>query len=883
MMILRPDAPHFSIVDVNDAYLKLNEFTRADSIGKGFFEVFYSSTYYEIPGWLESLEKVLAQKKPDKIPTQKYEVSVAGTLDKKIRYWEIDNIPILDDDNKVIFIIRSITDHTHDTIATKSTEQALTESRNQIYSLLQSIEGIVWEADADTLRFNFVSDHVKQILGFSTKEWLTEPRFWENHIHPGDREEVLNYYNLKSRPAKSYVFEYRMIRADGNTVWIKDIVSVIKEGGKPKWLRGLMLDITSIKRLNNLENLEKNVLELNSKSQVPVQEILSYYLKGIEALFPKMQCSILRVKNNRLNDWASPSLPIAYIEAIENLPVSENGGSCGTAAFLRKRVIVSDIANDTRWADYKHIALKYGLRACWSYPVVTSEGDVIATLGMYYTEIKKPNEEELKVIERVTALLKIILENRQKAEIIEDARILMTQSQDLAHFGNWRWDVQNNIVSWSDSLYEIYGLSKVEFKATFEGYQEMLHPDDREKVYNIISNVLKTKEDVEFEERIIRPTGELRYLKSWGKLKCDASGMPLEMIGACLDITESKKTEEELQSSESRLSTLSDSQTNYVIRIGLDGKYTYHNKKYMEDFGWVLKDKNIADTSATVTVQSYHHQLVKEIMAKCIETPNKVFQVEFDKLQRGGGPRPTFWHFVGLTNIKGEVVEIQCIGLDVTDLKNAETALKRSNERYEYVNKATNDAILDWNILTGAVKWGNGFFRLFGFDSNENYTFEKWALQVHPDDIHGIRDSLQDAIKDTAQGNWSGEYRFKKADGSYANVEGNGYIIRDEAGNGIRMIGVIRDITERLNYITAIEKQNKKLLEIAWMQSHIVRSPLTKIMGLVDLIKDFPKNNAEEDQLLEHLLTCTYELDNIIRSISEKTEQIDLNASAALK
>ena len=883
MMILRPDAPHFSIVDVNDAYLKLNEFTRADSIGKGFFEVFYSSTYYEIPGWLESLEKVLAQKKPDKIPTQKYEVPVAGTLDKKIRYWEIDNIPILDDDNKVIFIIRSITDHTHDTIATKSTEQALTESRNQIYSLLQSIEGIVWEADADTLRFNFVSDHVKQILGFSTKEWLTEPRFWENHIHPGDREEVLNYYNLKSRPAKSYVFEYRMIRADGNTVWIKDIVSVIKEGGKPKWLRGLMLDITSIKRLNNLENLEKNVLELNSKSQVPVQEILSYYLKGIEALFPKMQCSILRVKNNRLNDWASPSLPIAYIEAIENLPVSENGGSCGTAAFLRKRVIVSDIANDTRWADYKHIALKYGLRACWSYPVVTSEGDVIATLGMYYTEIKKPNEEELKVIERVTALLKIILENRQKAEIIEDARILMTQSQDLAHFGNWRWDVQNNIVSWSDSLYEIYGLSKVEFKATFEGYQEMLHPDDREKVYNIISNVLKTKEDVEFEERIIRPTGELRYLKSWGKLKCDASGMPLEMIGACLDITESKKTEEELQSSESRLSTLSDSQTNYVIRIGLDGKYTYHNKKYMEDFGWVLKDKNIADTSATVTVQSYHHQLVKEIMAKCIETPNKVFQVEFDKLQRGGGPRPTFWHFVGLTNIKGEIVEIQCIGLDVTDLKNAETALKRSNERYEYVNKATNDAILDWNILTGAVKWGNGFFRLFGFDSNENYTFEKWALQVHPDDIHGIRDSLQDAIKDTAQGNWSGEYRFKKADGSYANVEGNGYIIRDEAGNGIRMIGVIRDITERLNYITAIEKQNKKLLEIAWMQSHIVRSPLTKIMGLVDLIKDFPKNNAEEDQLLEHLLTCTYELDNIIRSISEKTEQIDLNASAALK
>jgi PAS domain S-box-containing protein len=754
MMILLPDAPHFSIVDVNDAYLKLNEFTREESVGRGLFEVFYSDKYYEIPGWIESLDVVLAQKKPDKITLRKYEVPVAGTLDKKAKYWEIDNIPILNDDNEIAFIVRSITDHTHAIIARKNTEQALTESRNQLYSLVQTIEGIVWEADADTLRFTFVSDHVKQILGFSTKDWLGQPRFWENHIHPGDRDEVLNYYNLKSRPAKSYTFEYRMIKADGGTVWIKDIVSIVKEGGKPKWLRGLMLDITATRRLSNLENLEKNVLELNSKNHVTVQEILSYYLSGIEALFPKMLCSILQVKNNRLYNWASPSLPISYIQAIESLPIGEDSGSCGTAVYLKKKVIVSDIATDPRWADHKHKALKYELHACWSHPVVTSEGEVIATLGMYYKEPKKPNEEELKVIERVTAILKIILENRQKAEIIAETSVLMTQSQELAHFGNWHWDVQNNIVSWSNSLYAIYGLNKKTFKATFEGYQEMLHPDDRERVYNIISNVLKTKEDVEFEERIIRPNGEMRYLKSWGKLKCDTNGMPLEMIGACLDITESKKTQEELQSSESRLSTLADSQTNYVIRIGLDGKLTYFNKKYIEDFDWILKDKKITDIDSSLTVQPYHHQLVEETIDKCVKKPNKVFQVEIDKLDKAGGVKPTLWHFIGLTNSNGEAVEVQCIGLDVTDLKNAESAIK---------------------------------------------------------------------------------------------------------------------------------KQNKKLLEIAWMQSHVVRAPLTKIIGLVDLIKDFPNNDDEEKELLDHLLTCANELDNIIRSISAKTEQIDLKASVISK
>ncbi|WP_394772497.1 PAS domain-containing protein, partial [Mucilaginibacter sp.] len=520
VMILLPDAPQFSIVDVNDAYLKLKEFTREECIGKGFFEVFYSNRYYEIPGWTESLEKVIALNKPDKIPLRKYEIPGNDGRDRETRYWEIDHIPIVNDNNKVIFIVRTITDLTHDINARKKSEQSLTESRNQFYSLLQTIEGIVWEADATTLQFTFVSDHAKQILGFSPEEWLGQPSFWENHIHPGDRDEVLNYYNTKSRGAKSYSFEYRMVKADGGTVWIKDIVSVIKEGTKQKWLRGLMLDITASKRLSSLENLEKNVLELNSKNTAPVQEILAYYLRGIEALFPQMLCSILQVKNNRLHNWASPSLPTRYIEAIENLPINENVGSCGTAAYLGKKVIVSDIATDPRWADYKELALAHDLRACWSYPVINSDRKVMATLGMYYNEPKKPDEEELKVIERVTAILKIILENRENAEIIAETSLLMTQSQELAHFGNWHWDVQNNVVSWSDSLYAIYGLNKTNFKATFEGYQEMLHPDDRQRVYNTIANVLQTKNDVEFEERIIRPGGEIRHLKSWGKLKC---------------------------------------------------------------------------------------------------------------------------------------------------------------------------------------------------------------------------------------------------------------------------------------------------------------------------------------------------------------------------
>jgi len=184
VMILLPDAPQFSIVDVNDAYLKLKEFTREECIGKGFFEVFYSNRYYDIPGWTESLEKVIALNKPDKIPLRKYEIPGNAGRDKETRYWEIDHIPIVNDNNKVIFIVRTITDLTHDINARKKSEHSLTESRNQFYSLLQTIEGIVWEADATTLQFTFVSDHAKQIWDSRLRIGWGSPAFGKTIFTP---------------------------------------------------------------------------------------------------------------------------------------------------------------------------------------------------------------------------------------------------------------------------------------------------------------------------------------------------------------------------------------------------------------------------------------------------------------------------------------------------------------------------------------------------------------------------------------------------------------------------------------------------------------------------------------------------------------------------
>ncbi len=429
----------------------------------------------------------------------------------------------------------------------KKIKDALIESRNKRQSLIQSIDGIVWEANAQTFEFNFVSNQVQNILGYTSEEWLSEPDFWSKHIYAEDRNQAVNFCIMETKEARNHTFDYRMVKADGNIVWIKDMVSVITEEGKPSLLRGIMVDITETKLLDNLDRLEKQILELNSKKGIEVETVLQEYVQGFERLLPSMKCSVLRVKNNRIYSWVAPSLPKEYVALLNDIEIGPNICSCGTAAYLKEKVIISDIETDPRCAKHKHLALPYELRSCCSYPVINSEGEVMAVLGIYYATVRTPDANESEIIERSVSLLNVILENRLNAAMIQEKNLLITRGQELANFGTWQWDISENVVTWSDVLYKIYGLDKTTFPATFEGYVAMLHPDDRERITGIIKDVLETHQDVLFEERIIRPDGEERVLRSWGRLILNEEGKPEKMIGACLDITKAKVTQVKLE------------------------------------------------------------------------------------------------------------------------------------------------------------------------------------------------------------------------------------------------------------------------------------------------------------------------------------------------
>lgn len=127
-----------------------------------------------------------------------------------------------------------------------------------------------------------------------------------------------------------------------------------------------------------------------------------------------------------------------------------------------------------------------------------------------------------------------------------DPQIGLAEAEAIAPFGCWEWDITHNTVRWSEGLYRIYGLRREEFPATYEGYIARVHPEDRARVHNTVQQAYREQGPFEFEERIVRPSGEVRWLISRGQVTRDARGQPVRMTGVCQDITSLKQVEADL-------------------------------------------------------------------------------------------------------------------------------------------------------------------------------------------------------------------------------------------------------------------------------------------------------------------------------------------------
>lgn len=200
--------------------------------------------------------------------------------------------------------------------------------------------------------------------------------------------------------------------------------------GCPRWFRMEVLhpvgnvggaivahtEITERKMAQQLLAWEKSALELIVGAK-PLHEILDQLMLDLEAQTPGAVCSVLLLDEDgvHLRHGGAPSLPEAYNRAISGLAIGPAVGSCGTAAYENRQVIVSDISTDPLWAAFRELAREHGLQACWSTPILSGSGKILGTFAVYYREPRQPSAYEMEMIERATHVVSIAIE-RARAE-----------------------------------------------------------------------------------------------------------------------------------------------------------------------------------------------------------------------------------------------------------------------------------------------------------------------------------------------------------------------------------------------------------------------------------------------------------------------------------
>src|SRR6266446_5471934 len=352
----------------------------------------------------------------------------------------------------------------------------------------------------------------------------------------------------KLKAEGSFRFERKFLRENGEVIPVEVSLSALRG----RYYQAIIRDISQRKRREALLAGENRVLEMVAKSD-SLADILDNLCLMVEEQSTGVLASILLMDANgkQLRHGGAPNLPKTYTEAIDGAFIGPSVGSCGTAAYRAEQVIVSDIATDPLWADFRDLALAHSLRACWSTPIFSVEGKVIGTFAMYYREPRSPSPREQETIKHITYLAGVAIQRKLAERARRESEAYLAEAQRLSHTGSWAWaPASGEIRYWSAETYHVLGFDPDAGPPRFETFFQRLCSEDQVRVRELFENAIREKAEFETDYRIVHPSGAVKDIHAVGHPVCDETGHLLEFVGTVIDITESKRSEEALRASE---------------------------------------------------------------------------------------------------------------------------------------------------------------------------------------------------------------------------------------------------------------------------------------------------------------------------------------------
>jgi PAS domain S-box-containing protein len=325
-------------------------------------------------------------------------------------------------------------------------------------------------------------------------------------------------------------------------------------------------DITEVKKEEFFLFDQSRVLEMIA-ANASLPEVLTSLVLLMEGQANGLRCSILLLDRDgkHVRHGAAPSLPETYLKAVNGLAIGPRNGSCGTAMYLRKAVVVKDVLTDPLWTDYRELAKICGLRACWSTPILSPLGEVLGSFAMYREETRGPYPEELRLTQIATHIAGIAIERQRAQETLREreARInLAAESADLAF---WVIYPERNTAWMSDKGRAMYGFDS-ELPLTRDLICGRVHVDERAAVHAAFDHACASHGLFESEHRLVLPFGQTRWVIARGRCLQDEQGNLLELIGVTIDVSAQKQADLQMQIQREEMSHLN--------RVALMGEMT---------------------------------------------------------------------------------------------------------------------------------------------------------------------------------------------------------------------------------------------------------------------------------------------------------------------